>query len=304
MDPKIVDPIYHEMLLEDNYAFIRTGNRIYCSNDSLKTWKVIYEGKRGIKNSMVWIEREKALLFSEYTPGEKYSRHHLFKYFTETGGVKVIVTFYTKEEHEKKGYEPYCRHIHVLQKDPFTSDIYMGVGDSDDESAILRSSDNGNTFTIIGRGSQDWRTLSFLFTSTHVLWNTDTGCAPQYLHALSREKIKNLPIKISDVQHYPLINSACWNSFYDESNGSFIMSSSCEGMHYDKKNRVYAIKIDSYGKPEVYSIFEDESCGKEPVYRGHQLFVLGKEITDRYWFYDTRKKCYRLFCLNYNKHAF
>lgn len=295
--PRLSDPIYYELLLCGDEAALRTGYRIYMSSNGMQQWKLIYEGKRAIKNSMVWIEEEKSLLFSEYTPGLNLSRHHLYKYFVETGETKTIMTFYTPDEHAETGVTPYCRHIHVLMKDPYTNDIYMGTGDSDDESAIYRSSDNGNTFQLIGFGKQTWRTLSFIFTEDSVSWNTDTP-DPQYLCRLSRAIMKN-PITDESVERYPLFNSASWNSFYDKDEDMYLMSASCEGSLYDKSYRAYGIVIND-GAPTVYKLFEDNRKDETRISRSHQLFVLGKDSDGKYWFYDTCKKYYRAFVLTKN----
>lgn len=293
--PRITQSVYFEFLPIGTEAFLRTGGLIYRSNKGMRQWTLIYEGKRGIKNSMVWIEKEQALLFSEYTPGLDLCRHHLYKYYVTSGETKTILTFYTPNEHAKDGANPYCRHIHVLMRDPYSNDIYMGVGDSDDESAIYRSVDNGNSFSLIGSGDQSWRTLSFLFTEDCIYWNTDSP-DPQFLSCINRTQLNDSPLQTKDVKHWPLFNSASWNTTYDQRNGLVIMSASREGALYDLKNRVYGIRIGD-DAPVVYSLFEDQSLGKEPTTKWQQLFVLGIDNEGCYWFYDTHRHYYRRFVL-------
>lgn len=293
--PRITNPTYYEFLPIGTEAFLRSGNRIYLSNNCMKRWSLIYEGKRAIKNSMVWIEEEQSLLYSEYTPGQNLCRHHLYKYFVTTGETKTVLTFYTPDEYATKGLSPYCRHIHVLMRDPYSKDIYLGVGDSDDESAIYRSTDNGNNFSLVGNGNQSWRTLSFMFTEGCIYWNTDSP-DPQYLNCINRSQLNNMPIQTKDVKHWPLFNSASWNTACDKHSGLVIMSASCEGSLYDNKNRVFGIQFVN-NDPVVYSLFEDESQGKEPVSKYHQLFVLGIDNESYYWFYDNRRHSFRRFVL-------
>ena len=297
--PRLTDPIYYEFLPVGAEAFLRTGGLIYNSEDGMTKWKKIYDAKRAIKNSMIWIEEENALLFSEYTPGLNLCRHHLYKYYVHSGETKTIMTFFSPDEHERDGAAPYCRHIHVLMKDPFTKDIFLGVGDSDDESAIYRSSDNGNHFALVGKGDQSWRTLSFIFTERSVFWNTDSP-DPQYLSEIRRDQLNDLPLQTNEVKHWPLYNSASWNTAYDGRENLVVMSASCEGTLYDNKNRVYGIQMNK-DKPVTYSLFDDESKGREKVSRSHQLFVLGVDNEGYYWFYDTRKHCYRKFVLKVKK---
>lgn len=293
--PKLNDPIYYELLPFHSDFFLRTGGSIYMSRESLAKWIKIYEGKRAIKNSMIWIEEEKALLFSEYTPGLNLCRHHLYKYYIDSGETRIILTFYSPDEFEKEGKTPHCRHIHILVRDPFTNDIYLGVGDADDESAIYRSTDNGNNFSLVGRGNQLWRTLSFFFTKESVFWNTDSP-DPQYLNCVNRKQLNSLPILTKNVKHWPLFNSASWNSTYDERNDLYVMSASCEGTLYDNVSRIYGIRFNK-DIPTVYSLFEDKSGSNLIVSRNYQLFLLGIDTDGTYWFYDTRRHFLRQFVL-------
>ncbi len=295
--PRLLHPRFYDFLVFDNEAFLRTAGRIYMSSDSMTHWKLIYDGKRAIKDSMIWIEEERSLLFMEYTPGLELSRHHLYKYYVETGETKTCMTFYTPDEHERDGLEPYCRHIHVLMCDPYTKDIYVGTGDADDENAIYRSSDNGNTFAKIGGGSQAWRTLSFLFTKENVFWNTDSP-DPQYLSSLNRSKLSTTNNSNDLVVRWPLYNSASWNSYYDVDNKMFFMASNCEGTIYDRYYRLYGIIIDE-GKPTVYELFK-EKAEERCFNQFDQLFVLGKDNHGVFWVYDLRNNFYRQFVLKSN----
>ena len=291
--PKLVDPLYYQFIVKGEYAFYRTGGKIFIGTQGLSHWKLIYEGKRAIKDSMVWIESEHAVLFTEYSTGVVQSQHKLFKYYVDSGKLEVILTFYTTDEHNQMGLLPFCRHIHVLQQDPYSGNIYLGTGDTDDESAIYRSTDNGNTFQMLGHGSQLWRTLSFLFTETHVLWNTDSP-DPQYITALSRTSLNKGEVELT---HYPIYGGASWNTFFDKDENFFIMSSNLEGALFDSMNRVYAVQIID-GKMTAYCLFEDCARNNIKDSKFSQLFVLGKDCNGAYWFYDTRLSIYRQFIIN------
>ena len=170
----------------------------------------------------------------------------------------------------------------------------MGTGDANDESTIYRSTDNGNTFTKIGGGSQAWRTLSFFFTKDNIIWNTDSP-DPQYLSCISRSNLSTTQFLSESLKHYPLYNSACWNSFYDSNNDMFVMASNCEGAIYDSYYRLYGIIIDN-GKPTVYELYR-ESAGEHNFNQFNQLFVLAKDNQNAFWVYDIRNAYYRQFVL-------
>jgi hypothetical protein len=44
------------------------------------------------------------------------------------------------------------RHIHFVQENPYTGDIYVGYGDKDEQSAIERSSDHGKSWQAVCQG--------------------------------------------------------------------------------------------------------------------------------------------------------
>ena len=67
------------------------------------------------------------------------------------------------------------RHIHALCEDEFTDDLWICTGDTDDESMIARSSDQGNSFDVVGKGSQSWRTCGLMFDEKFVYWGADTS---------------------------------------------------------------------------------------------------------------------------------
>ncbi len=67
------------------------------------------------------------------------------------------------------------RHIHAMQKDPYTGTLWVCTGDEDAESMIAFSEDQFKTIQVIGQGSQTWRTCQLVFTEQAIYWGTDTG---------------------------------------------------------------------------------------------------------------------------------
>lgn len=68
---------------------------------------------------------------------------------------------------------PAVRHIHAVQVDPYTGEIWVTTGDRDYECHIGRL--DGMTFDPVGGGSQDWRAVELAFTPQAVLWGVDCG---------------------------------------------------------------------------------------------------------------------------------
>lgn len=79
------------------------------------------------------------------------------------------------------------RHIHAVQWDPYGDVLWMGTGDGDEQSRIGFSKDFGKTFLWVGQGSQDFRTVNFVFSEDHVAWLSDTIQIPPRAHRWLRE---------------------------------------------------------------------------------------------------------------------
>lgn len=80
------------------------------------------------------------------------------------------------------------RHVHAVQRDPFTGDLWVTTGDADAECQIGRL--QGGEFRPVGGGSQDWRAVSLVFTPSAVLWGMDCVYATENrIQKLSRTSI-------------------------------------------------------------------------------------------------------------------
>ena len=249
-----------EIAKQDDLYAIRNGTRILINKGLKGEWKVIFDEKdsTGIRNSMVWVineQGERELLFSEYTVA--WGRHHIYCYNVDKEELTVRQTFYSIDEHNTQGLEPFARHTHLMIQDPYTGNIYIGNGDySDGSSAIYYSKDNCKTLIRIGSFSQEYRTLSFIFTEKSVFWNMDSPYEPQYICRLSRTDLPTESVEKSPIKKYPLIHSAHWliePLKTDEGETMYIMSSNRESAFYDDRIRTFGIKIVDE-EPEFYEL--------------------------------------------------
>ena len=283
---RLMDPMYNQMVAEDGFYAIRTGTKAYVSTD-LKNWDLIYDNKRGITKSLALVKntmKECELLISEYTPGNERHRHHILKYNFATKQIKKVFTFYKANE----GLIPFARHIHILEKDPYTGDIWVGTGDSDLESSIYRSTDSGETFHLVGSGTQKWRVLAFIFTPEYIFWNTDSH-EPQYLTRVNRKDLTMGQIAESVLKRFSIINGACWgviNMKTQEGDDMIIMSSNNEGGLYDEYSRTYGIVINN-AKPEIFELTKIKA---RTVYT--QLFPIEVNAEGRLVLFDHEVKEY------------
>jgi hypothetical protein len=247
------------------------------SKDNGKSWQKIYQGSRGIKESMVFVTNEKGeeeLLFSDYTPGTNYVRHFIRCYNCKTNEIVVKQTFYNLNE-RKKGYYPFARHIHTMVKDPYSNYILIATGDGNDgSSAIYYSKDNCNSIIRIGSYSQHWRTLSFFFTAKSIFWNNDCASA-QYICRLFKNDLPENNVASSPITMFPLINSAHWcnEKILIDGKEMSVMSSNLEGCLYDERVRNFGIVFENE-EPVIYELLSKETSSK-PY---DQYFPMGADI--------------------------
>jgi hypothetical protein len=68
------------------------------------------------------------------------------------------------------------RHIHFVSEDSFDGSLWMGTGDVGEEPGMYRSTNGGESFEVIGQGSQQWRSTGIVFRPEGAYWGTDAGC--------------------------------------------------------------------------------------------------------------------------------
>lgn len=85
---------------------------------------------------------------------------------------------------------PDVRHIHSVQVDPYTGDIWMTTGDTDEECYIGRLR-NGR-FEIVGGGDQRWRAVELVFTPSSIIWGMDCVYTERnHVFRLERDEISS-----------------------------------------------------------------------------------------------------------------
>lgn len=83
---------------------------------------------------------------------------------------------------------PDVRHVHAVQHDPYTDELWVTTGDTDAESRIYRLRDG--TLDVVGGGSQRWRAVELAFTPRAILWGMDCPYAERkWIFRLPREDV-------------------------------------------------------------------------------------------------------------------
>ena len=275
---------YNQMIKGGGFLFFRNGSKLYLTQDNFNSYKLIYDDRRGIKESMVWDDQTQRLLFTMYTPGAVRLRHYLLAYTPRKDKIDTLQTFYSSEERNK--YKLSCRHIHFISKDPYTGHIYIGVGDFNNEPAIYITKDGGESIHCLGKGSQMWRSLSVFYQKDYIYWTTDTD-SPQYIFRISREALEKLPVVEDSISCYPLINSALWCNV-SVNDSTYYLGSNSEGCYYDSFHRIYKLVFSSDGIPQVSAVFEEKSLPeKRSGVRYHQTSPLCIDSNGHLWCYDS-----------------
>jgi hypothetical protein len=78
------------------------------------------------------------------------------------------------------------RHIHTIQRDPFSNRLWISTGDNDSECMIALLDMETGKIETVGNGSQKWRTLSFAFRPQTVYWGTDNHLGENQIWCLDR----------------------------------------------------------------------------------------------------------------------
>ena len=77
------------------------------------------------------------------------------------------------------------RHLHFIKWDVYAQCLWMGTGDYGEggaENRLYQSKDNGESWRLVGQGSQDWRAIGICMTKDALTWGTDAGSCPDTVH--------------------------------------------------------------------------------------------------------------------------
>lgn len=79
------------------------------------------------------------------------------------------------------------RHLHTIEYDPYGNLFWFGSGDIDSQAKIWKINPDGTGATLVGGGSQVWRTTAIVFTENYVCWGSDSNFGDHAFARLDRE---------------------------------------------------------------------------------------------------------------------
>jgi len=184
-------------------------------------------GDQGIRNNGILNIDDSTYVFGEYYRNPNLNKVSIFKSCKNLSSWKVAYEFQPGQ----------IRHIHAIQKDPYTGNLWVSTGDNDKESLIANSNDKFKTVKLFGQGQQ-FKACQLVFTEEAVFWGTDTDID-------SIAGIYRWDRYTSKIEKLQKINGAI---FFGTrlANGTIIMSSNREGFQNEigDKTSLYIIPKD------------------------------------------------------------
>lgn len=147
-----------------------SGFMWYSENNGkkfIKTFRLAHYGigvGRGILSYGLLNASNNLLFFGEYFRNKEKTKVKIYKSIHHGKSWEIAFEF-------QPGV---IKHIHSLQKDPYTGKLWICTGDSDSESMIGWSDNDYKNIIPIGKGSQVWRTCQLAFTKEAIYWGADT----------------------------------------------------------------------------------------------------------------------------------
>ena len=246
------------MLITPHGYFIFTHNKIYRSID-LSSWTLSttvepYAIKHGFDFYYDQASDTTYVYSGEYNT-HNHLRHKVHRgtitHTSERWDVVLDVKSRNELEADKLAY-PAGWHIHSTIVDKSSGYLWVLIGDHDNESMIMYSTDNGNTFEELSRGSQEWRSISMWFTTGYIYWNMDAG-KKQKVFRIPRSWVgTKTPYEINRYKETvaDLENGSLWYHMWIkdiEGNDVVLHTAAAEGYRRDYNARVFTMRENADG---------------------------------------------------------
>ena len=143
------------------------------SNLSYTVWEEVNNQWLGGMLYQSWaFSPDGTVVAGEYNTSGNTQEVRLWKAVNDGRDWSIIYTFDGRQgigAHEHQIF-----HIHNVGYDPYTGIFWFGTGDLDPEEPLIGKYDGVNV-TIVGKGTQHWRPVSFAFTEEYIYWGMDGG---------------------------------------------------------------------------------------------------------------------------------
>ncbi len=236
----------HHLLPLNNGNILVTAKRKTYILDSEGCIVHVFQNYQGNKpgHQGVCLTPDGTLFFGEYLLNTDRTKDiRLYRSTDHGASFQIVKTFPAGD----------IRHIHYIKWDEYERCLWMGTGDygvHNAECRLYKSIDNGDTWDLIGQGSQDWRAIGLCFTEDFVVWGTDAGSCPDTVHFVRMDR-KTYRIEVLEDFEGPCHGCASYK------NGRAFFSTGVEGGE-NEKDRYARMKVFRSGKTEeVYRLKKD-----------------------------------------------
>lgn len=222
--------LHHLLPLNNGNILVTAKKKTYILNQEGRIVN-IFQGYQGNKpgHQGVCLTPDGTLFFGEYLLNTDRTKEiNLYRSIDNGVSFQIIKTFPVGD----------IRHIHYIKWDEYEKCLWMGTGDYGEhnkECRLYKSVDNGNTWMLIGQGSQDWRAIGLCFTSDYVIWGTDAGSCPDIVH-LVRMNRKTHQMEVLEDLEGPCHGCASYKD------GRIFFSTGVEGGE-NEKDRYARLKV-------------------------------------------------------------
>jgi hypothetical protein len=229
----------------------------------------IFKGYKGNKpgHKGVCITPNGTIFFGEYIININNDKSTSLYRSTDNGMSFHNILTFAKDE---------VRHIHFVQWDQYENCLWMGTGDKDYECKLMRSTDNGETWEIVGEGSQLWRAIGVSFTEEALYWGTDAGSVPDPNYIIKMDRINRQVEIVQEIQG-PGHGNAVLND------GTVYVSTGIEGGENEKDRYAHIWKCEKSGiTREVMKLKKDML--PNIIQYGVLRFPMGLENSDEIFY--------------------
>lgn len=184
-----------KMLVTPFGYFVQCAKTIFKSHDLVNWTPSFTMNMRGLYHSLAYdweLESQTGYLYASEYSCNRDNRHRVCRGIFPAVGEEVwetILEFASISEWENDpSIMDSARHVHTVAVDPYTGHLWVCTGDRNEHSRLLYSDDSGESFSVVGMGSQTWRSLSVWFTEHYVYWSMDAYSYPQCCWRIPRSR--------------------------------------------------------------------------------------------------------------------
>lgn len=237
--------LHHLIPLNDDNVLVTAKRITYIIAPDGKVVNT-FTGYQGNKpgHQGICVTSDGTIFFAEYLLNP--NRDHVIRLYRSSDNGR---SFHVIKEWPKGD----IRHLHFVKWDSYEECLWVGTGDygeDNKENRLYRSGDNGNTWELIGEGSQDWRAIGICFTKDALLWGTDAGSCPDTVHLVKMDR-KNKHLEMLEDLEGPCHGCATYKD------GRVFFSTGVEGGE-NEKDKYARLKLFEKGKTQEICRFKKD----------------------------------------------